>query len=100
MIRESDELKRTVTRLTEAVTTAKERIAILMKERDSAMQRAVAAEKREHQLVKKNTHLTNMLEKTKGVLQEDPRGSCSQKRKILHLSPKNKKGRSGYDTVH
>ena len=99
MIRECDELKRTVTRLTEAVTTAKERIAILMKERDSAMQRAVAAEKREHQLVKKNAHLTNMLEKTKGVLQ-DPRGSCSQKRKILRLSPKSKKGRPDYDTVH
>ena len=75
-------------------------IAVLLKERYSAVQRVVAAEKREEQVVKTNAHLTNRLEKTKGMLQ-DVRGNRSQKRKIPHsLSPKNKKGKSGYDTYY
>ena len=85
---ECAELRATVTRLTEALTTA-------LKERDSAVEQlarlkeraltaeqrlkervltseklVVAAEKREQQSVRKNTQLTKTLETTKGLLQQ------------------------------
>ena len=50
-------------------------------------------------LLKKNAHLTNMLEKTKDELQ-DLRASVSKKRKIPQMCSTNKKARSENDIDH
>ena len=85
--------------LSKKLEEMKELIAILLKERDSAVHRAVEAEKREQQVVKENAHLTNKLEKTKGELQ-DLRASVSKKRKIPQMCSTNKKARSENDIDH